>query len=173
MPEEALAYAGAMLSDEPTGFRGDDHALEPFPITRAPSGNVRLLVVGVGASKTPRLAGTYADEPSVYPGADLSDRIDRVHEAARRAGDWRRYRGGTRAPTRYPRLGGLHDEGRTRHTLRGMQNASSNLGTTPAPVRRDGGPRHHPVPPPGRTRPGYEPRTPRRCLRFEPVALGL
>ena len=86
MLEEALAYARAMLSDEPTGFVGEHYTLEPFPIAPRPSGRVRLLVGGVGASKTPRLAGTYADEFNVYPGPDLSVRIDRAREAAAVAG---------------------------------------------------------------------------------------
>ena len=82
MLEEALAYARAMLSDDPTGFRGDHYTLESFPIAPQPTGHVRLLVGGIGSTKTPRLAGTYADEFNVYPGPDLAIRIDRARTAA-------------------------------------------------------------------------------------------
>lgn len=86
MLEEALAYARAMLSDEPLGFDGDHYHLEAFAIEPRPIGRVRLLVGGTGATKTPRLAGTYADEFNVYPGPDLEARIDRARTAAVTAG---------------------------------------------------------------------------------------
>ena len=86
MLEEALAYARAMLSEEHAGFAGHHYALERFPIAPRPTGQVKLLVGGVGASKTPRLAGTYADEFNVYPGPDLAVRIDRARQAAVSAG---------------------------------------------------------------------------------------
>jgi alkanesulfonate monooxygenase SsuD/methylene tetrahydromethanopterin reductase-like flavin-dependent oxidoreductase (luciferase family) len=86
MLEEALAYARAMLSDEPIGFDGDHYTLESFPIAPRPAGRVKLLVGGIGAGKTPRLAGMYADEFNVYPGPDLEIRIDRARAAAAAAG---------------------------------------------------------------------------------------
>jgi len=86
MLEEALAYARAMLADEPEGFTGTHYSLEAFPIAPQPFGRVKLLVGGVGAAKTPRLAGTYADEFNVYPGPDLALRVDRAREAAVSAG---------------------------------------------------------------------------------------
>lgn len=86
MLEEALAYARAMLSDDPIGFRGDHYALESFPIAPKPTGRVKLLVGGIGATKTPHLAGTYADEFNIYPGPDLEIRIDRARAAAAAAG---------------------------------------------------------------------------------------
>ena len=86
MLEEALAYARAMLSDDPIGFDGDHYTLEAFPIAPKPNGHVKLLVGGIGATKTPRLAGTYADEFNVYPGPDLEVRIDRARTAAVAAG---------------------------------------------------------------------------------------
>jgi len=82
MLEEALAYARAMLSEEAVGFAGEHYSLEAFPIAPQPTGQVKLLVGGVGAAKTPRLAGMYADEFNVYPGPDLRVRIDRAREAA-------------------------------------------------------------------------------------------
>lgn len=86
MLEEALAYARAMLSDDPIGFDGDHYTLEAFPIAPKPNGHVKLLVGGIGATRTPRLAGTYADEFNVYPGPDLEIRIDRARAAAVAAG---------------------------------------------------------------------------------------
>ena len=86
MLEEALAYARAMLSDEPIGFDGDHYTLESFPIAPRPAGHVKLLVGGIGATKTPRLAGMYADEFNVYPGPGLEIRIDRARAAAAAAG---------------------------------------------------------------------------------------
>jgi alkanesulfonate monooxygenase SsuD/methylene tetrahydromethanopterin reductase-like flavin-dependent oxidoreductase (luciferase family) len=75
-----------MLSDEPLGFDGDHYRLEAFPIEPRPMGRVKLLVGGTGATRTPRLAGTYADEFNVYPGPDLEVRIDRARTAAVTAG---------------------------------------------------------------------------------------
>ncbi len=86
MLEEALAYVSAALSDEPTGFSGEHFTLEAFPISPRPTGTVKLLVGGTGASKTPRLAGLYADEFNVFPGEDLPGRIDRARETAEAAG---------------------------------------------------------------------------------------
>jgi alkanesulfonate monooxygenase SsuD/methylene tetrahydromethanopterin reductase-like flavin-dependent oxidoreductase (luciferase family) len=86
MLEEALAYARAVLSDKPTGFAGDHYTLELFPIAPKPIGRVKLLVGGIGATKTPRLAGMYADEFNVYPGTGLEIRIDRAQAAAAAAG---------------------------------------------------------------------------------------
>ena len=86
MLEEALAYARAMLSDDPIGFDGEYYTLEAFPIAPKPNGHVKLLVGGIGATRTPRLAGTYADEFNVYPGPDLEIRIDRARAAAAAAG---------------------------------------------------------------------------------------
>ncbi|MCL1693508.1 MAG: LLM class flavin-dependent oxidoreductase [Actinomycetia bacterium] len=86
MLEEALAYTRAALSDDPVGYSGDHFTLEAFPISPRPTGKVKLLVGGSGASKTPRLAGTYADEFNISLGDDLAIRIDRAHTAATAAG---------------------------------------------------------------------------------------
>ncbi len=86
MLEEALAYSRAALSDEPVGYSGEYFTLEDFPIAPRPTGKVKLLVGGSGASKTPRLAGMYADEFNVSLGDDLAVRIDRARTAAAEAG---------------------------------------------------------------------------------------
>ena len=132
MLEEALAYARAMLSDDPIGFDGNRYTLEAFPIAPQPSGHVNLLVGGIGATKTPRLAGTYADEFNVYPGRDLEIRIDRARAAAtaagprprrphaleRRPGGRSRLRGRTRTTPRRTCRRGQHDEGATHQSVR-------------------------------------------------------
>jgi alkanesulfonate monooxygenase SsuD/methylene tetrahydromethanopterin reductase-like flavin-dependent oxidoreductase (luciferase family) len=84
--EEALGYIRAILADEPTGFTGDHYRLERLGIAPRPVGTVKLLVGGVGKRKTPRLAGTYADEFNVYLGPDLEGRIALAREAAVAAG---------------------------------------------------------------------------------------
>lgn len=86
MLEESLAYARAALSGEPIGYSGEHYTLEAFPISPRPTGTIKLLVGGRGASKTPRLAGTYADEFNVSLGKDLGGRIGRAREAATAAG---------------------------------------------------------------------------------------
>jgi alkanesulfonate monooxygenase SsuD/methylene tetrahydromethanopterin reductase-like flavin-dependent oxidoreductase (luciferase family) len=84
--EEALAYITAGLDPEQPGFKGDHYELEAFPISPAPIGKLPLLVGGTGPHKTPRLAGQYADEFNIYPGADMADRIERFRNAAVEAG---------------------------------------------------------------------------------------
>ena len=86
MLAEALAYTRAALSDEPVGYSGKHYTLEPFPLSPRPIGTVKILIGGSGPLKTPRLAGTYADEFNVYPGDDFADRIERAREAASAAG---------------------------------------------------------------------------------------
>jgi alkanesulfonate monooxygenase SsuD/methylene tetrahydromethanopterin reductase-like flavin-dependent oxidoreductase (luciferase family) len=80
--EEALAYVSAAFDPESPGFTGDYYQLESFPLAPSPLGKIPILVGGTGAHKTPRLAGQYADEFNVYPGADLADRIERFRAAA-------------------------------------------------------------------------------------------
>lgn len=86
MLEEALGYVSAAFSDEPVGFVGEHYQLEPFPLAPRPVGKVKIIVGGTGAHKTPYLAGTYADEYNIYPGANLEERIERARIAAEEAG---------------------------------------------------------------------------------------
>jgi alkanesulfonate monooxygenase SsuD/methylene tetrahydromethanopterin reductase-like flavin-dependent oxidoreductase (luciferase family) len=80
--EEALAYLAAGFNPEYPGFQGDHYQLEAFPLSPAPIGSIPLLVGGTGQYKTPRLAGMFADEFNIYPGADMEGRIQRFREAA-------------------------------------------------------------------------------------------
>jgi alkanesulfonate monooxygenase SsuD/methylene tetrahydromethanopterin reductase-like flavin-dependent oxidoreductase (luciferase family) len=80
--EEALAYLSAGLNPKYPGFQGEHYQLEAFPLSPAPIGSVPLLVGGTGQHKTPRLAGMFANEFNIYPGADMAGRIQRFREAA-------------------------------------------------------------------------------------------
>ena len=84
--EDALGYLTAAFDPAAPGHQGTHFSLEPFPLAPAPIGRIPLLVGGTGKHKTPRLAGTYADEFNVYPGHDMADRIARCKDAAVAAG---------------------------------------------------------------------------------------
>lgn len=84
--EETLAYLRAAIGDEPTGFDGEYYQLAGFLPQPQPS-NLRLVVGGGGAKKTPILAGRFADEFNVSPAkAPWVDRIDVAKHAATEAG---------------------------------------------------------------------------------------
>jgi alkanesulfonate monooxygenase SsuD/methylene tetrahydromethanopterin reductase-like flavin-dependent oxidoreductase (luciferase family) len=86
MFEEALGYLKAAFDPEAPGFSGDRYNLESFPLSPAPVSHIPILVGGTGSHKTPRLAGTYADEFNIYPGEDMAERLTRFRSAAREAG---------------------------------------------------------------------------------------
>jgi alkanesulfonate monooxygenase SsuD/methylene tetrahydromethanopterin reductase-like flavin-dependent oxidoreductase (luciferase family) len=85
MFEEALGYLAAAFDPEAPGFSGELYSLEAFPLSPPPIGHVPLLVGGTGKHKTPRLAGTYADEFNIYPGDDMAQRLERFRAAAQAA----------------------------------------------------------------------------------------
>ncbi len=84
--EDALGYLTAAFDPAAPGHQGTHFSLEPFPLAPAPIDRIPLLVGGTGKHKTPRLAGTYADEFNVYPGEDMGERIARCRAAASEAG---------------------------------------------------------------------------------------
>ena len=86
MFEEALGYLTAAFDPTFPGFEGLHYSLRPFPLSPAPTGKIPIVIGGTGAHRTPRLAGTFADEYNVYPGADIADRIARFRAAASAAG---------------------------------------------------------------------------------------
>ena len=81
--EEALAYLRAAFSKPPVDFSGDYYTLDAFDMQPRPE--LRLVVGGTGAVKTPRLAGTYADELNAYPAMpdEYGAKIARAREACR------------------------------------------------------------------------------------------
>jgi alkanesulfonate monooxygenase SsuD/methylene tetrahydromethanopterin reductase-like flavin-dependent oxidoreductase (luciferase family) len=85
--EEALGYLHHALGRAPGAFAGTHYSLADDQVRPRPAG-LRLLVGGSGDRRTPRLAGTYADEYNftLKPGTDLPLRISRAREAAERAG---------------------------------------------------------------------------------------
>lgn len=84
--EETLDYLRAALADEPTGFDGKYYRLAEFIPQPRPQ-NLRLVVGGQGAKRTPDLAGRFADEFNVFPGpVSWSERIERARAAAEAAG---------------------------------------------------------------------------------------
>lgn len=84
--EEALGYLKAAFDPAFPGYQGERYQLEAFPLAPQPATKIPILVGGTGAHKTPRLAGMFADEFNVYPGENLSERIDRFRAAAGEAG---------------------------------------------------------------------------------------
>ncbi len=84
--EEALQYLAAAFGDDPAEFEGKYYRLggdiQPKP-SRLP-----IIIGGMGKTRTPRLAGTYADEYNHFVGTatDVAPKIIRVREAAERAG---------------------------------------------------------------------------------------
>ncbi len=83
---EALAYLTAAFDPEFPGYQGERFQLEAFPLAPVPDNKTPLLVGGTGRYRTPRLAGTYADEFNIYPGPDMAERIQRFRKAAVAAG---------------------------------------------------------------------------------------
>lgn len=86
MFEDALGYIAAAFDPTFPGYEGEHYTLKPFPIAPAPTRKIPLVIGGTGAHKTPRLAGQYADEFNIYPGADIAARIARFRAAAIDAG---------------------------------------------------------------------------------------
>ncbi len=63
--EETLAYLRAAFAETPQDFQGEFYEFKAFDLMPRPE--LRLVVGGTGAVKTPRLAGAYADELNAYP----------------------------------------------------------------------------------------------------------
>lgn len=86
MTEEALGYLRAAFSEPPVDFAGQFYSLKAFDIQPHPE--LKLVVGGTGAVRTPRLAGTYADELNAYPATpdEYAAKIERARTAAQLAG---------------------------------------------------------------------------------------
>jgi alkanesulfonate monooxygenase SsuD/methylene tetrahydromethanopterin reductase-like flavin-dependent oxidoreductase (luciferase family) len=85
--EETLAYLHHAFGRRAGGFSGRHYALENDEVFPKPK-RLRLIVGGSGEHRTPRLAGTYADEYNFFLDTkdDLADRMARVRAAAEVAG---------------------------------------------------------------------------------------
>lgn len=86
--EESLAYLRASFSVDAPGFGGRYYQLAPQAVSPHPSSTFHLVVGGMGARRTPELAGRYADEYNVYPARseEMAERIHRARTAAFKAG---------------------------------------------------------------------------------------
>ena len=85
--EEALGYLHHALGRAPGAFSGRHYSLMAGEVLPSTPG-VRLIVGGSGAQRTPRIAGTYADEynMTLRPEIDPAERIVKVRNAAAAAG---------------------------------------------------------------------------------------
>jgi alkanesulfonate monooxygenase SsuD/methylene tetrahydromethanopterin reductase-like flavin-dependent oxidoreductase (luciferase family) len=86
MLEEGLAYLRAAFANPPTDFSGRHYSFVGFDMQPRPP--LRLLVGGTGEKRTPRLAGTYADEFNAYPAPwEVFDaKVERARRAAETGG---------------------------------------------------------------------------------------
>ena len=86
--EETLGYLRAAFAQGAAGFSGKHYSLDKIDIRPKPTGALPIVVGGSGPTKTPRLAGTYADEFNIgiRDPATLADRIGKVRAAAEKAG---------------------------------------------------------------------------------------
>jgi alkanesulfonate monooxygenase SsuD/methylene tetrahydromethanopterin reductase-like flavin-dependent oxidoreductase (luciferase family) len=86
--EESLAYLRAAFGKGDGGFEGDYYSLAAGEVRPAPTGDLPLVVGGGGPRRTPRLAGTFADEYNVFMmhPDDVAPRVERARAAAVGAG---------------------------------------------------------------------------------------
>ena len=86
--EEHLAYVRSAITPGESSYSGSKFSLQPIELQPPPSHRPKLVVGGGGPHKTPRLAGTFADEFNVYacPRPEMIERIVRAHDAATSAG---------------------------------------------------------------------------------------
>ncbi len=83
---ETLEYLDSAFAGQGASFRGDHYTLEA-DVAPVPSG-LRTIVGGTGPTRTPTLAGTYADEYNhiVAPASDVEPKIGVMRRAAADAG---------------------------------------------------------------------------------------
>jgi alkanesulfonate monooxygenase SsuD/methylene tetrahydromethanopterin reductase-like flavin-dependent oxidoreductase (luciferase family) len=84
---EALAYLRAALGEGATGFSGRHYRLGSIDVLPKPA-HLPLIVGGTGPTRTPTLAGRFADEYNSFVGGagTLPDRLDVMRRAAAEAG---------------------------------------------------------------------------------------
>lgn len=86
--EEALAYLHHALGRREGPFNGRHYSLLAEAVRPLPTGTLPIIVGGSGERRTPRLAGTFADEYNltIRPRDEMVKRIERAREAAVAAG---------------------------------------------------------------------------------------
>ena len=86
--ENHLAYVRTAITPGEGSYAGSHFSLQDIDLQPPASHRPKLVVGGGGRHKTPRLAGTYADEFNVYakPPQEMTDRIEAAHDAATAAG---------------------------------------------------------------------------------------
>lgn len=86
--EEALAYLNHAFGRLPGPFRGRHYRLTETELRPPPTGRLPIVVGGSGARRTPRLAGTYADEYNftTWSVEEIRIRVERARAAAEKAG---------------------------------------------------------------------------------------
>jgi alkanesulfonate monooxygenase SsuD/methylene tetrahydromethanopterin reductase-like flavin-dependent oxidoreductase (luciferase family) len=86
--EEALGYLRAAFGKADAGYRGTHYSLSDDPVRPGATGPLPIIVGGTGPTRTPRLAGTYADEYNVsfLPPDQVAARVAVAREAAAAAG---------------------------------------------------------------------------------------
>ncbi len=84
--EENLEYLSAAFGSPPIDYRGAHYTFESLDMRPRPP--LRLLVGGSGPQRTPRLAGTYAEEYNAYdvPDQDYRAKLEVARAAAVAAG---------------------------------------------------------------------------------------
>lgn len=111
--EEALTYLHHAFGRRPGPFHGDHYTLEETEVRPLPTGPMNLVVGGSGEARTPRLAGTFADEYNfgIRSPEEMTLRIGRARAAAARAG---RDPDALRISVMTPVIAGLDPTGYTR-----------------------------------------------------------
>lgn len=106
--EDALGYLRVFLDDPTQGYSGRFWSLKGLDINPRARTDLRLMVGGGGAVKTPTLVGRFADEYNLYrhEEADVSARLDVMRSAAVEAG---RDPDAIFLSTSYPVIGGDDD----------------------------------------------------------------
>jgi alkanesulfonate monooxygenase SsuD/methylene tetrahydromethanopterin reductase-like flavin-dependent oxidoreductase (luciferase family) len=86
--EEALQYLHHAFGRADGPFHGSHYSLEATSVEPLPTGDLPLIIGGSGARRTPRLAGTWADEYNLFIGEieGIRERIERARQAASDAG---------------------------------------------------------------------------------------
>ena len=85
--EEALLYLQAAFAEGPQSFGGRYYELEA-DVRPKPATTIPIIVGGAGPVRTPRLAGTFADEYNhfIADPTEIAPKVARVREAALAAG---------------------------------------------------------------------------------------